>query len=183
VGDSGAIIDPNYHSPYSIQASAGLEHAFTKTWRLNINYVHEQGVHQYRRYEYTAQDPVAAPNGTLAVRTQQLSDDGSSDDIADIQFHPTDSIKIISGSLNAGEIYYSYDGGQQWHKSQHSGSWTHVWPDNHSSPSRVEVTFAAADRDNKRSVVYASADNLSGEIRRSEDDGKSFRRMDPTTAQ
>jgi Carboxypeptidase regulatory-like domain/TonB dependent receptor len=72
-GDSGAIIDPNYHSPYSIQASAGLEHAFTKTWRLDINYVHEQGVHQYRRYEYTAQDLAAAPNGTLPPTAPDIS--------------------------------------------------------------------------------------------------------------
>ena len=27
-GDAGAIIDPNYRSPYAIQASAGFEHAF-----------------------------------------------------------------------------------------------------------------------------------------------------------
>jgi Carboxypeptidase regulatory-like domain/TonB dependent receptor len=60
----GAIIDPNYHSPYAIQASAGFEHAFTKAWRLNINYEHQQGVHQYRRYEYVSGTtlPSAAPN-------------------------------------------------------------------------------------------------------------------------
>src|SRR5215471_4462426 len=60
-GDQGALIDPHYRTPYALQASAGFEHAITKTWRLNINYEHQQGVHQYRRYEYTAQDPVLAP--------------------------------------------------------------------------------------------------------------------------
>ena len=72
-GDAGAIIDPHYRSPYAIQASAGLEHAFAKTWRLNINYEHQQGVHQYRRYEYVAQDPDAAPNGTLPATAPDIS--------------------------------------------------------------------------------------------------------------
>ncbi len=72
-GDQGAIIDPNYHSPYSLQATAGFGHAFNKTWRLNINYEHQQGVHQYRRYEYVAQDPVLAPNGTLPATAPNIS--------------------------------------------------------------------------------------------------------------
>jgi hypothetical protein len=72
-GDTGAIIDPHYSSPYAIQASAGFEHAFTRTWRVNINYQHQQGVHQYRRYEYVAQDPTAAPNGTLPATAPDIS--------------------------------------------------------------------------------------------------------------
>lgn len=47
-----ALIDPNYHTPYALTASAGFEHAFARNWRLNITYEHQQGVHQYRRYEY-----------------------------------------------------------------------------------------------------------------------------------
>ena len=72
-GDAGAMIDPHYSSPYAIQASAGFEHAFAKTWRVNINYQHQQGVHQYRRYEYVAQDPTAAPNGTLPASAPDIS--------------------------------------------------------------------------------------------------------------
>lgn len=72
-GDQGALIDPNYHSPYALQASAGFEHAFSKTWKLSINYEHQQGVHQYRRYEYTANDPVLAPNGTLPAVAPNIS--------------------------------------------------------------------------------------------------------------
>jgi Carboxypeptidase regulatory-like domain len=72
-GEQGALIDPNYHSPYAIQASAGLEHAITKAWRLNINYEHQQGVHQYRRYEYVAQDPILAPNATLPATAPNIS--------------------------------------------------------------------------------------------------------------
>jgi hypothetical protein len=72
-GDQGALIDPNYHSPYAIQASAGVEHALKNSWRLNINYEHQQGVHQYRRYEYIAQDPIEAPNATLPSTAPDLS--------------------------------------------------------------------------------------------------------------
>ena len=72
-GDQGALIEPNYHSPYAIQASAGVEHALMNGWRLNVNYEHQQGVHQYRRYEYIAQDPVEAPNATLPGTAPNLS--------------------------------------------------------------------------------------------------------------
>jgi hypothetical protein len=47
-----ALIDPNYHTPYALMASAAYEHAFRNTWRLSVSYEHQQGVHQYRRYEY-----------------------------------------------------------------------------------------------------------------------------------
>ena len=72
-GEQGAIIDPHYHSPYALQASAGFEHALTKTWRMIVNYEHQQGVHQYRRYEYVAQDPTLAPNGTLPSTAPNIS--------------------------------------------------------------------------------------------------------------
>ena len=73
-GVQGALIDPHYHSPYAIQASAGVEHAFGKEWRLNINYEHQQGVHQYRRYEYIAQqDPATEPNATLPATAPNIS--------------------------------------------------------------------------------------------------------------
>ena len=47
-----ALIDPNYHTPYALMASAAYEHAFYNDWRLSVSYEHQQGVHQYRRYEY-----------------------------------------------------------------------------------------------------------------------------------
>jgi hypothetical protein len=72
-GEQGALIDPHYHSPYAIQFSAGVEHAITNAWRLNVNYEHQQGVHQYRRYEYVAQDPINAPNATLPSTAPDIS--------------------------------------------------------------------------------------------------------------
>jgi carboxypeptidase family protein len=73
-GAQGAVIDPQYHTPYALEASAGIEHAFHKNWRLNVQYEHHQGVHQYRRYEYVRGFtlPEDAPNISL-FRTDNRS--------------------------------------------------------------------------------------------------------------
>jgi hypothetical protein len=60
-----ALIDPNYHTPYALTASADYEHAFANNWRVNITYEHQQGVHQYRRYEYSP--GVGIPVNALGV--------------------------------------------------------------------------------------------------------------------
>jgi outer membrane receptor protein involved in Fe transport len=53
-GGSGAIIDPQYKTPYALHASAGIQHAFNSKWALGATWVHEQGVHSYARYQYQA---------------------------------------------------------------------------------------------------------------------------------
>jgi hypothetical protein len=53
-GGAGVVIDPNYHTPYSLHVSGGVQYLWHKNWTLSADYVHEQGVHGYRRYEYTA---------------------------------------------------------------------------------------------------------------------------------
>src|SRR5262249_36966411 len=40
-GGQGAVIDPNYHTPYALQASASVEHDFAKDWRLSVTYEHQ----------------------------------------------------------------------------------------------------------------------------------------------
>src|ERR1019366_3411064 len=86
-----------------------------------------------------------------------------------------------------GEAYYSTDNGAHWSKAAHqASSWIHVWPKGNQSPSRVEVVFAAADAQTNSNpkpshIVYASVDNNSGEIWRSQDDGKSFEDMKSAT--
>ena len=72
--EQGAVIDPNYHTPYALQASLGLERVLSPTWRLNIHYEHQQGVHQYRRYEYVSDFtlPATAPSISL-FRTDNRS--------------------------------------------------------------------------------------------------------------
>ena len=70
-GGQGALIDPHYHTPYALQASAAVEHDFShgwsKDWRVSLTYEHQQGVHQYRRYEFISgfSLPDAAPNISL----------------------------------------------------------------------------------------------------------------------
>ena len=66
-GEAGALIDPHYRAPYALQASAGAEHVFADGWILNVHYEHQQGNHEYRRYEYVAGFtlPADAPNVSL----------------------------------------------------------------------------------------------------------------------
>lgn len=73
-GGQGALIDPHYHTPYALQASAAYEHDFAKDWRLSVTYEHQEGNHQYRRYEYVAGFtlPVDSPNVSL-FRTDNRS--------------------------------------------------------------------------------------------------------------
>jgi hypothetical protein len=77
-GGQGALIDPRYHTPYALQASAAFEHDFSlgwaKNWRLSLTYEHQQGVHQYRRYEFISgfSLPDASPNISL-FRTDNRS--------------------------------------------------------------------------------------------------------------
>jgi hypothetical protein len=72
--DQGAVIDPNYRSPYALQASFGVEHSFGENWHLVVHYEHQQGVHQYRRYEYISGVtlPDDAPNVSV-FRTDNRS--------------------------------------------------------------------------------------------------------------
>jgi hypothetical protein len=52
-GGGGGIIDPRYHTPYAIHATAGVQHAFNDHWTLSADYTHETGQHGYRGYSYT----------------------------------------------------------------------------------------------------------------------------------
>jgi hypothetical protein len=72
--DSGALIDPSYKTPYALEASVSFEHALSNSWTLDIRYQHQQGVHQYRRYEYISgvSLPQDAPNISL-FRTDNRS--------------------------------------------------------------------------------------------------------------
>ncbi len=47
-----SIIDPNYHTPYAIHATAGIQHAFNAIWSLSTDWTLETGMHSYRRYDF-----------------------------------------------------------------------------------------------------------------------------------
>lgn len=60
-GGAGALIDPDYKTPYAIHASAGFEHAFQREWLVGADWTHEEGVHAYRRYQYEAGYTLVSP--------------------------------------------------------------------------------------------------------------------------
>jgi hypothetical protein len=60
-GGSGALIDPNYKTPYAIHASGGVQHAFNANWLLSVDWTHEEGRHSYRRYQYQAGFTLVSP--------------------------------------------------------------------------------------------------------------------------
>jgi hypothetical protein len=47
-----SLIDPNYHTPYALHATAGVQHAFSADWILSADYTLETGMHGYRRYDF-----------------------------------------------------------------------------------------------------------------------------------
>jgi len=51
-GGAGALIDPHYHTPYALHATAGVQHAFNSKWTASADWLHETGMHGYRRYQY-----------------------------------------------------------------------------------------------------------------------------------
>jgi hypothetical protein len=70
-----ALIDPNYHTPYALHATAGIEHAFNRRWMLSGDWVHETGMHGYRRYQYEPGFTIAAavPAPVVVFRSDNRS--------------------------------------------------------------------------------------------------------------
>ena len=72
-GGAGVVIDPHYHTPYSLTVSGGVQYLWHKAWTLSADYVHEQGVHGYRRYEYTAGTTLFSPLFSQDPATQMAN--------------------------------------------------------------------------------------------------------------
>jgi hypothetical protein len=66
-GDPGALIDPNYKTPYAIHITGGVQHALNAHWTLSADYTHEQGNHGYRGYNYTPGFTIDADAPSLTV--------------------------------------------------------------------------------------------------------------------
>ena len=60
-----SLIDSNYHTPYALHATAGVEHAFNANWILSADWTIETGMHGYRRYDY--------PSGISVFRSDNRS--------------------------------------------------------------------------------------------------------------
>jgi hypothetical protein len=65
-----SIIDPNYHTPYAIHATGGVQHAFNPNWTLGTDFTLETGMHGYRHYDF--------PNTTFGSIAVFRSDNRSS---------------------------------------------------------------------------------------------------------
>ena len=72
-GGQGYVIDPNYHTPYALHVSGGVQYQWHKNWIMSADYVHEQGNHGYRRYDYTAGYTLFSPLFSPDVATQQAN--------------------------------------------------------------------------------------------------------------
>ncbi len=66
-GTPAALIDPDYKTPYAIHITGGVQHALNSHWTLSADYVHEQGNHGYRAYNYTPGFTIDADAPALTV--------------------------------------------------------------------------------------------------------------------
>jgi hypothetical protein len=66
-GAPGALIDPNYKTPYAIHITGGVQHALNEHWSASADYTHEQGNHGYRGYNYTPDVNINANAPSLSV--------------------------------------------------------------------------------------------------------------------
>ncbi len=72
-GGAGGIIDPDYHTPYALDASAGVEHALNSHWLISADWTHETGMHGYRRYQYEPGYTLFSPLFASDVATEQAN--------------------------------------------------------------------------------------------------------------
>jgi len=49
---SPGLIDPNYHTPYALHATVGIQHALSNNWTIGADFTRETGMHGYRSYAY-----------------------------------------------------------------------------------------------------------------------------------
>ncbi len=91
-GGAGAVIDPAYKTPYALHATAGIEHAFTAQWKLRVDFTHEEGVHAFRRYQYSAGYTLISPLYSTDVATQQQN-------VPDVSVYRTDNRSSYNGLM------------------------------------------------------------------------------------
>src|SRR5271166_1680275 len=72
-GGQGFVIDPNYHTPYALHVSGGVQYQFKRNWIMSADYIHEQGNHGYRRYDYTSGFTLSSPLFAPDMATQQAN--------------------------------------------------------------------------------------------------------------
>ena len=83
-GGAGSLIDPNYHTPYALHASAGVQYAFNPGWTLSADYILETGMHAYRAYDYIPGYSLFSPLYPSDPVSQQAN-------VPNIQLYKTDN--------------------------------------------------------------------------------------------
>lgn len=70
-GGAAALIDPHYHTPYALHLTVGVQRALNAKWSASADWVHETGMHGYRRYQYQAGFTLFSPLFSADVADQQ----------------------------------------------------------------------------------------------------------------
>ena len=69
-----SLIDPNYHTPYALHVTAGIQRELNRNWLLSADWTHETGMHGYRNYGYDAASVYRSDNRSrydgLSLRVQ-----------------------------------------------------------------------------------------------------------------
>jgi hypothetical protein len=89
-GGAGSLIDPAYKTPYALHVTGGIEHAFNSKWKLSADFTHEEGVHAFRRYQYSAGYTLFSPLFSSDVATQQQN-------VPDISVYRADNRSSYNG--------------------------------------------------------------------------------------
>ena len=69
-----SLIDPNYHTPYALHATVGVQHALSASWMGSADWTHETGMYGYRSYPFAAASVFRSDNRSsydgLSLRLQ-----------------------------------------------------------------------------------------------------------------
>ena len=60
-GGVANLIDSHYRTPYAIHVSGGVQHAFSPNWSISADFLHQQGNHGYRAYNYVGGTDLFTP--------------------------------------------------------------------------------------------------------------------------
>ncbi|HEY2121560.1 MAG TPA: carboxypeptidase regulatory-like domain-containing protein [Candidatus Acidoferrum sp.] len=69
-----SLIDPNYHTPYAIHVTAGIQHELSTNWLVSADWTLETGMHAYRNYVFAEANVFRSDNRSsyqgLALKLQ-----------------------------------------------------------------------------------------------------------------
>ena len=91
-GGTANLIESGYRTPYAIHITGGFQHAFSANWAMSADYVHEQGDHGYRAYNFTGGINLFTP--LLAV-----SDPDQATYVPDVNVFHSDNRSSYNGLL------------------------------------------------------------------------------------